>query len=824
MSLSFRLKSHPDKLLVKHLQNVGRFSRDILNSKMIENREIFANVAYLIGITHDFGKSTTYFQEYLNKNKKTQNAQHGFLSSIIGYLCVRNYLSTTQIIEKFWYLPGIAWIVINKHHGDLKDLLNEESEKLRGSMELGIIKLQLEDIFSKGLSEVVEMYRFLDCPYVGEILSELKDSENLENDLKEIMRSIRKDIKKICRESFKRKELKYYFLILFFYSVLLDADKLDASGRDAFPERVDIPDNLVDKYKELKFGKQKSGIDVIREKAYKDVIKKINEIEMVSERIFSVNLPTGSGKTLTGLSYALKLRRKIKEKMGFLPRIIYALPFLSIIDQNASVINEILKMEYKKIPSNIFLVHHHLSDVNYRELKDGELDVEEINRSLLLTEGWYSEIVITTFVQLFHTLITNKNRAARKFHNIANSIIILDEIQSIPYKYWLLINHILRKLSSFFNSWIILMTATKPLIFKEEEIKELVNDSENYFNAFDRVNFNFHLQPEKFEDFKNRVLREILNNKDDDLLVILNTIDSSKKLYEFLKEKLTKFYGDFYIDEDGIAVFKEIELIYLSSHILPFYRLRKINRIRSEQKSKRKIVISTQLVEAGVDISSSVVYRDFAPLDSLIQSAGRCNRNNEKSKGIVKVFVLKDEKNEFYKYIYDSMLIDATKKILMEFNGIVGEKEFVLKAAQKYYKKIAEWGSKDESIHIWESLLKLEFSKLSEFKLIPEDLLTISLFIEIDEEAEKVRETMEEIIKNKKGFQQKLELLKIRKKINNYTLNFRVSKQLWDYVLMLNPIDNMERYRYIKRQELKKFYKTDSGVYFNEPNNGSFII
>jgi len=816
MSHSFKLKSHPDKLLKEHLENVGRLSKEILESKTIDCKKIFAEIAYIIGITHDFGKATTYFQNWLENGRKTQYAQHGFLSSLVGYLTVKNFLSNIQKLDEFWYLPGIAWIVISKHHGNLRDILNEEAAKLKDSNELKIVEEQLNDIFFNNLTEILGIYRSLGLD-ISEILNDIKN-------LGHLAREVYRNVKRICMDSFNNKNLKYYFLVLFFYSVLLDADKLDASGRRNLPKREYIPSNIVDEYKKKKFGEPKRKVDIIREKAYNEVIAKVNDVDLIHERILSINLPTGCGKTLIGLSFSLKLRERIKASFGFTPKIIYSLPFLSIIDQNAEIIEEILKFKYKEyeeIPSNLLLTHHHLADIEYKEIKNGELSIEELNRSLLLTEGWHSEIVITTFVQLFHSLITNKNRAARKFHNITNSILILDEIQSIPHKYWLLINKVLIYLAYNLNCWIILMTATKPLIFKDEEIKELVTNPKEYFNAFNRVIFNSDFKIRTLKEFKDEIWNKILS-ENKSILIVVNTINSCKELYEFLKDKFASLYGinkEDVIDEDGIANFPDLELINLSTHILPSYRLRRIDRIKngSDSKSKkRKVIVTTQLIEAGVDISVDIVYRDFAPLDCLIQTAGRCNRNNERNKGNVNIVILKDERQEFYKYIYDSTLIDATRSVIEAFSGAVKEKDFVLSSVDKYYKIVLERGSKDESKNILESIIKLDFSKTVEFDLIQEKLPTISLFVEVDDVAEEIRKKMEEIFRSKKSLERKLELLKIRKKLNDYTISVKYLEKIKTTILELNKISNLDGFRYISKNELERYYKIDSGLNFEE--------
>ncbi|RLF42925.1 MAG: hypothetical protein DRN18_01375, partial [Thermoplasmata archaeon] len=302
-------------------------------------------------------------------------------------------------------------------------------------------------------------------------------------------------------------------------------------------------------------------------------------------------------------------------------------------------------------------------------------------------------------------------------------------------------------------------------------------------------------------------------------------------LYRHLKEKLTQFYKidkkDVKLDEDGIANFPDLELINLSTHVLPCYRLRRINRIKNGnggKSKKRKVIVTTQLIEAGVDISVDIVYRDFAPLDCLIQTAGRCNRNSERDKGYVNVVILRDKKRELYKYIYDSTLIDATIDTIETFGEIVEEKDFILNSINKYYKTILERGSKDDSRGILESIIRLDFSKTAEFDLIQEKLPTMSLFVEIDEVAEEIRKKMEKIMDSKKGFERDLEILDIKREMNNYTLQIRCSEELENTVCTLNPIDGLEDYRYIERDELDKYYKIDLGLDLGEESRKALML
>ncbi|MDY2744568.1 MAG: hypothetical protein SOV21_02845, partial [Methanosphaera sp.] len=177
----------------------------------------------------------------------------------------------------------------------------------------------------------------------------------------------------------------------------------------------------------------------------------------------------------------------------------------------------------------------------------------------LLIDGWYSEIIITTFIQLFYSLISDKNKSLRKFHNITNSIIILDEVQTIPPKYWYLLKTIFIDLARYYNTWIIFMSATQPLIFNPKEINEIITDKDKYFQQLDRVNYYFHNNKIPLTTFAHNMVTKIKNNINKDVMFVLNTTESSKYLYDHLKQNLNNSF----------------QLIYLSTNIMPLDRLDK---------------------------------------------------------------------------------------------------------------------------------------------------------------------------------------------------------------------------------------------------------
>lgn len=800
MSYSFKLKSHPQKPLEVHLTNVANFCRDTVLEKHILNRHLYSEIAFLIGLSHDFAKSTTYFQNYLNDHVKTEKAHHGLLSSIFCYYCVRKYLKSNDL-DDFESIAPISWIVVLRHHGNLKNIkgVEGESEKLK---DLSVVEKQLADIEQNSLQELTKIYDKWDI-----------DVSNFFKDFESTVKNIKKDLRKLSRG----KDIDHYFLTIFFYSVLLDADKMDASCT-MIPKRVEISDGIVDEFKKWKFGESKTRMDKVRENSYKEVMSSLNHLDLEKDRILSLNLPTGCGKTITAFSFSLKLRKRIEEKYGFLPRVIYSLPFLSIIDQNAEVISEILHhflnsetSESKELFSNMFLKHHHLSDMSYKT--EEELDINA-NQSQLLTEGWYSEVIITTFIQFFYSLITNKNRAARKFHNMVNSIIILDEIQSIPHHYWELLNKTLKYLCKEFNCWVILMTATEPLIFKEnEEIKSLVPNKEKYFAEFNRLNYTFDLETHDFEDFKDLIWDKIVSNPKKDIMVILNTINASQELYDYIKSEINE---DIYINSEGIALSQNIQLMNLSTLIIPDHRLKRIKRIK-KNSDKQNIIITTQLVEAGVDISVDIIYRDMAPLDSIVQAAGRCNRNNEREKGSVVVVNLRDSNGKpFYSYIYNSVLINATLDVI-KGNQLTSEKEFNFSSVPKYYNYILKRGSQDKSSDLIAYLRKLNFSDIKhEFKLISTGYEKIDVFVEVDENAREIWEEYQEINTIENRFERKDAFSVIKADFYNYVISVDPKK-------LGTTVMDSEWLGYVSVNDLSRKYDLETG-FISHKEEDVFII
>lgn len=753
------LFSHPGKLLEVHLCNVGNTSRDWINKMQLNfdvEKGILSDVGCIVGLAHDLGKSTKSFQTYLltedgelkNKLKNNEETRHSPLGAFCGYYLVKEYIKMKCLNTEYTdFLPIAGFLTIQKHHGDL-DTIISETAKYKATD----INNYLNDI------DIVSFERLLDN--ILDLVPSLKHCNY--NWLKERVNYYETDMRKtrsITRNLGDRKDYFYYFITGLIFSILTDADKSDVLGLNIEYADSIIPGKLVDEYRIIKaYDKPIEEINEIRNEIYQaatDVAKVIEE----EKHILSINVPTGTGKTLSVLSAALKIKELLYSNKPINRSIIYALPFTSIIDQNHQVFYEVFNKTTGQEPgNNILLKHHHLADVFYKAMHDDEYQEYSPLESHFIIEGWNSSIIATTFVQLFHSLITNRNAASRKLHRIANSIIILDEIQAIPHRYWQLLRQLLNYMAAHLDTYFILVTATLPLIFPKNEIFDLVSDKEIYFNIINRIRLDTHIeQIISIDEFKNIVIQEALSNKNKNILIVMNTIKSAQMIYE----DLIKGLGE----EDNIFV-------YLSSHVVPKERRERIEKIKKE-KSKRKIVVSTQLIEAGVDVDFDIVFRDMGPLDSINQVAGRCNRNFRKDKGIVKIYYVKRSGRPDSSYIYDSTLLNATQKTLAACStkGTIEEKNFY-DLSLSYYKLLNQGLLSDtESQGVVEAVYSLNYPMISEFKLIHENYAKVDIFVEIDEEAKKVWNRFLRLKDFKDRWQRKEEFYRFKNVFQQYIIS-----------------------------------------------------
>lgn len=325
--------------------------------------------------------------------------------------------------------------------------------------------------------------------------------------------------------------------------------------------------------------------------------------------LFSLTVPTGGGKTLSSLAFALK--HAIKNGQT---RIIYVIPFTSIIEQNAGVFEELLT----ELGGGVVLEHH--SNLSPEK---------ETTRSRLATENWDAPFVVTTAVQFYESLFAAKTSRNRKLHNIANSVVILDEAQALPVQYLTPCLRTLEQLSTHYHTTVVLCTATQPAVDKTEQftiglenITEIISNTSELFASLKRVNVRYR---GSLDD--STIVSEISSTQQ--ALCIVNTRKHAQTLYQLLP---------------GSA-----ENYHLSALMCPEHRLRILAIVRKRLDDGLPTrLISTQLVEAGVDIDFPTVYRSMSGLDSIAQAAGRCNRNGKLGIGQVHVFNSEHTSAEIY--------------------------------------------------------------------------------------------------------------------------------------------------------------------------------
>ena len=477
------------------------------------------------------------------------------------------------------------------------------------------------------------------------------------------------------------------------YSCLVDADFLDTEyfmkeGRTQ-RETGEEPSVLLEKLKKHVAGWLLNEDTETVNGRRTEILRHCFECGHKERGIFQLTVPTGGGKTIASLAFALQ--HAVENQMD---RVIYVIPYTSIIEQNAEVFREILGEQ------NVLENHY---NVDYES-------TEELKPMQLASENWDKPVVVTTNVQFFESLFANKSSKCRKLHNIANSVIIFDEAQMLPTDYLKPCIAVMEELAANFDSSIVLCTATQPALSpffqRKMPVTELCPRVEEQFRFFERVTF------QNIGTISEDELIEKLQ-KEEQALCIVNTKKRAQRLYQKMK---------------GEGVF------HLSTAMYPKHRRRVLDKIRQLVKDgKRCILISTSLVEAGVDLDFCTVYRQLAGVDSMIQAAGRCNREGRRAAQDSFAYLFQFEEKE---YVPGQQLqIDVSKMLLSE-----GEDISSLHGIEKYFEALYHFrGESLDKKKIFEEFKdkRYNFAKAAkEFKLIEENTLTV--FISREEEAEEL--------------------------------------------------------------------------------------
>lgn len=581
-------KRFDDKLqsLCEHTKNVERISASMSH---------YPNTAILLAYLHDLGKLSIDFQEYIKNGGERGSVIHAWQGA---------FLANELFLDSDSYallLKEIIGFCVTAHHNHLDD---------------GVAPDGATDHFDKFLNITNTKYSFED------IKGKITESEKAE--LRTLFGNAKPEISNLLakiKEVYKNRNSASFALGLFvkyLFSCLVDADRLDAylfEINEEWSYQITKWDPLINTFEDnISRLSNTTKIDIIR----KTVSDKCKSAAERRTGIYQLSVPTGGGKTLSSFRFALHHCKKHGKK-----RIICVIPYLSIIEQTAKNLRDILNL-----PEDNEVIFEHHSNI----MEPGDEKASEIRK--LTAARWDSQIILTTLVQFLESVMSAKGGKLRKFVSMADSVIIFDEIQSMPIKAIHCFNEVVTFLSKILNATIILCSATQPTLESTQRKNLLLQDCAKLIDCtqdfLDIKRVTVFAESEKdFETASDFILNKA--NVNGNCLVIVNTKKSALEIFNRLKSKLTDF-----------------EILHLSTSMCPRHRMQIINRVNYFLKRNKKVIcVSTQLIEAGVDISFSCVVRAMSGLDSVAQAAGRCNRNGESIEPkVTYTFVLKDENLE----------------------------------------------------------------------------------------------------------------------------------------------------------------------------------
>lgn len=575
-----------------------------------------SNVARLVGLMHDMGKADDAFGQYIRScyqgqvpNKHPHHAATGAIYA---------HERWTKHISRYERLTAqIVTLCIQGHHSGLADCMNaageiafveqleseKENQNVHGAHDWFTQNIasdiELDDLFEKACQEVESFCSNMDIREKGQV-------------------------------AFEQGLLTRLVL-----SWLVDADRWDSACFEYGQDSLTVSNRLAQPWNTLSdrfesFLKEKldgeSEINIIRGK----ISDLCFNFAAHKSGIYTLSVPTGGGKTFASLRYALSHIMKTDKD-----RVFYIIPYNTILDQNAHDIREALG-------EDVGILEHHSNVVIETE------DEQETYRRL--TERWDMPIIMTSLVQFLNACFSGKNTDVRRFHRLTNAVLIFDEIQSLPKHCKRLFEMAVSFLAQYCGTTVLLCTATQPHIDTKPEAQEIIPNVHELYQVFSRVRF----LPDIDESgkFKNRTnedaalrLADLIEKQS--VLAIVNTKvvawDIKQRVTRLLQER--GFYTADGMDSQHLQKDDAILCIHLSTNLCPAHRLHLLDKVKEwNQQGRRVFCISTALIEAGINVSFPVVVRSLTGLPSIVQAAGRCNRNMEISRGDVHIWHLSEEK------------------------------------------------------------------------------------------------------------------------------------------------------------------------------------
>jgi len=653
--MSMMIKIQSNKLNIAHVRTSDKSIQE-LETHLLEVAEITKKLAAkinaaeageLIGLLHDFGKYSTSFQNYIQSGTGLLNADID--DDYVDAIALKGKIDhSTAGAQWVWAalskygkngegkLCGqLLALCIASHHSGLIDCLKPDGVNgFKKRIEKPDVESQLVECEQNAdISISAKALNLAGKPLLTVMLDQLKLLTRQEQHGQAISEAI--------------KHFYIGFWTRFLFSCLIDADRINSADFENPHQAVcrnkvlswDIAINRMELFltEQLTNKDQDLSINTIR----RTISEACKNRAQDAQGIYTLTVPTGGGKTYASLRYALH-----HAKRHSLERIIYIIPYTSIIEQNASAIRKVIEQEGDQYP---WVLEHH-----------SNLEPENQTwHSKLAAENWDSPIVLTTMVQFLETLFSGGTRGVRRLHQLANSVIIFDEIQTLPINCTHLFCNALNFLSAYANTTAVLCTATQPLLdqLKSPEKgqllipkeNELIDDKRQLFEQLKRVEISNKTKPEGWSEQEIAVLAMSELGSKGSCLVIVNTKAWAQALYMQCSET---------VDKDS--------LFHLSTNQCSAHRSEIFNRIRLRLDAQLPVLcFSTQLIEAGVDIDFASVIRFLAGLDSIAQAAGRCNRNGRLETATV--HVVNPAQETINQLIDIKVGQEKTKRVLSEF-------------------------------------------------------------------------------------------------------------------------------------------------------------
>lgn len=566
----------------EHCHGVAEIAAELLRDIGLEK------TAYLAGMVHDLGKFSENFKNYIEKAADGEKVQRGSVNhTFAGVRFLLEKHSDEQLSGFSDIVLEILAYAVGAHHG-LFDCVDDNNNN-------GFTKR----IQKEGIDYLNAAQEFLKiCCSKQDIEDLLKQSE------KEFL-PVFNEIEKLADNAdakIQNTQITFYigFLARLILSAIIEADRSDTSQfMNGYSEKTvkNISEIWINCIKNVEQKLSTMPLDKPINETRAQISALCAEAGNLESGIYRLNLPTGAGKTLTSLRYALHHALKHNKK-----RIIFTMPLLSIIEQNAGIIHDYICNEE-------LILEHHSNIVETDE--NDELDKRE-----LLVESWDVPIIITTMVQLLNTLFAGKTANIRRMQALCNSIIVIDEVQTVPDKMLSMFNLALNFLAKICNATIILCSATQPCFEKtmyplDKSVKDLITLTKEQETVFKRVRLEYkgEMDCEELADFAAGILEE--NNR---LLLVCNTKNEAAVMFNLLCSKL-----------------KDVKAFHISAGMCTAHRKETIKEMQEALKNKQQKVlcVSTQVIEAGVDVSFARVIRLLAGMDNIVQATGRENRNRE---------------------------------------------------------------------------------------------------------------------------------------------------------------------------------------------------